>query len=100
MAGVVMDRTKAVQERVRVKLPSGITWGQLSSMSPDEIRTRNIFPKGFLPLPHANHPEGGIVFPKMETDAMQADESRELTRFDLDYDLPEHFLPEFPRRSI
>ena len=56
--GAVMDRTKPLQEGVRVKLPSGVTWAQLAGMTPDQIRDKNLFPQGFLPLPHANHPEG------------------------------------------
>jgi hypothetical protein len=27
---------------------------------PEEIHNKNIFPKGFYPLLHPNHPEGGI----------------------------------------
>jgi hypothetical protein len=27
-------------------------------MSPDEIRTKSVFTKGFFPLPHPNHAEG------------------------------------------
>ncbi len=92
----VMDRTKPVQEGVRVKLPAGMTWEKLSSMSPEEIRAQNLFPLGFMPLPHPNHPEGGMVFPKFHIDAIKAAEGRDLTRFDLDFDLPDHFLPEFP----
>jgi cytochrome c peroxidase len=66
-------------------------------MSPDEIRQRDLFPKGFLPLPHPNHPEGGMVFPKMMIDELiKMGEGNRLERFDLDFDLPEHFLPEFP----
>ncbi|HYD49574.1 MAG TPA: hypothetical protein VEB21_14560, partial [Terriglobales bacterium] len=53
-------------------------------------------PAGFLPLPHPNHPEGGMLFPRMHIDEIKRQEARDLTRFDLDYDLPEHFLPEFP----
>jgi cytochrome c peroxidase len=94
--GVVMDRTKPVQQGVRVKLPPGATWAELSSQTPDQIREKGIFPQGFLPLPHANHPEGGMVFPKNEIDELKKQEDRDLTRFDLDFDLPEHFLPEFP----
>ena len=94
--GVTMDRTKPIQEGVRVKLPAGVTWSQLANMSPDEIKAKNIFPKGFLPLPHANHPEGGMVFPHFEIDELKKQESRDLTRFDLDFDIPEHFLAEFP----
>ena len=57
-SGVAMDRTKSVQDGVRVKLRSGVTWAQLTSMTAEEIRNKNLFPEGFLPLPHANHPEG------------------------------------------
>ncbi|HEY4960376.1 MAG TPA: hypothetical protein VII29_05935 [Terriglobales bacterium] len=95
-SGVVMDRTKPVQEGVRVKLRSGVTWAQLASMTADEIRNKNLFPGGFLPLPHANHPEGGMVFPNFEIQELLKQEQRDLTRFDLEFDLPEHFLPEFP----
>ena len=95
-AGVAMDRSKPVQEGVRVKLPSGMTWAQLAGMTPQQIRDRDIYPRGFLPLPHANHPEGGMVFPKFEIQEVNKQEQRDLTRFDLDFDIPEHFLPEFP----
>jgi cytochrome c peroxidase len=91
-----MSRGKPLQEGVRVKLPQGITWDQLAAMSPDEIREKNLFPAGFYPLPHPNHPEGGMLFPKFEINEIKAQEDRDLTRFDLDFDLPDHFLPEFP----
>jgi cytochrome c peroxidase len=91
-----MSRGKPVQAGVRVRLPAGVTWEQLAAMSPEEIRARNLFPKGFLPLPHPNHPEGGMLFPKFHIDAILRQEGRDLTRFDLDYDLPDHLLPEFP----
>ncbi|HSG70277.1 MAG TPA: cytochrome B6, partial [Planctomycetaceae bacterium] len=94
--GVTMDRGKAVQAGVRVKLTQGTSWQQLAEMSPDEIREQGLWPKGFLPLPHPNHPEGGMVFPKFHIDEIKKQEARDLTRFDLDYDLPDHFLPEFP----
>jgi cytochrome c peroxidase len=94
--GVVMDRAKPVQEGVRVKLPDGVTWDDLARMTPENIREKAIFPKGFLPLPHANHPEGGMVFPAKEIQELLKQENRDLTRFDLDFDIPEHFLPEFP----
>ena len=94
--GVVMDRTKPVQEGVRVRLPPGATWAQLASMTPQQIHEKDLFPVGFLPLPHANHPEGGMVFPKFEIQEVLKQEQRDLTRFDLDFDIPEYFLPEFP----
>ena len=91
-----MSHEKPLQEGVRVKLPSGVTWDQLASMNPTEIRDKNLFPKGFYPLPHPNHPEGGMVFPKFEINEVAKQEGRDLTRFDLDFDIPDHFLPEFP----
>jgi cytochrome c peroxidase len=95
-AGITMSAGKALQTGVRVKLPSGTTWQTLAEMTPDEIREKGLFPKGFLPLPHPNHPEGGMVFPKFVIDEVKRQEARDLTRFDLDFDLPDHFLPEFP----
>ncbi|HXJ41508.1 MAG TPA: hypothetical protein VNH18_19675, partial [Bryobacteraceae bacterium] len=56
--GITMDRTKPVQQGVRVKLPAGTTWEALASMSPEQIREQNAFPKGFYPLPHPKHQEG------------------------------------------
>jgi cytochrome c peroxidase len=93
---VTMTRGKPVQQGVRVKLPSGISLQKLAEMSPDEILKKDLFPKGFLPLPHPNHNEGGMVFPKFVIDEINKQEGRDLTRFDLDFDLPDHFLPEFP----
>jgi cytochrome c peroxidase len=93
---VTMSRGKPVQGGVRVKLPAGVTWQQLAAMSPDQIRDKGIFPKGFLPLPHPNHPEGGMVFPHFHIEEVKQQEGRDLTRFDLDFDIPDPFLPEFP----
>ena len=94
--GVTMTRGKAVQEGVRAKLPQGMTWEKLAAMSPPRSKDKDLFPKGFLPLPHPNHPEGGMVFPKFHIDEIKKQTGRDLTRFDLDFDLPDHFLPEFP----
>lgn len=94
--GVTMSRGKPIQEGVRVKLPKGMTWDKLVAMRPEEIREKDLFPAGFFPLPHPNHAEGGMVFPKFHIDEIKKQEGRDLTRFDLDYDLPDHFLPEFP----
>jgi cytochrome c peroxidase len=94
--GVTMSRNKPLQQGVRVKLPAGTSWDELAKLTPDQIKARNIFPAGFLPLPHPNHAEGGMLFPKFEIDEMKKQEERDLTRFDLDYDIPDHFLPEFP----
>ena len=94
--GVTMSRGKPIQDGVRAKLPSDVTWEELAEMTPDEIREKGLFPKGFLPLPHPNHREGGMVFPQFVIDEIKKQEGRDLTRFDLDFDIPDHFLPEFP----
>ncbi|HAR45648.1 MAG TPA: cytochrome B6, partial [Nitrospiraceae bacterium] len=94
--GVAMSRGKAVQEGVRIKLSRGMTWEKLAAMSPEEIREKDLFPAGLFPLPFPNHPEGGMLFPKFLIDEIKKQEGRDLTRFDLDFDLPDHVLPEFP----
>jgi cytochrome c peroxidase len=95
-AGVTMSRSKPIQEGIRVRLPAGTSWDQLAGMAPTEIRDRSLFPKGFHPLPHPNHPEGGMLFPKFEIEELKKQETRDLTRFDLEFDIPDQFLPEFP----
>src|SRR5438132_12165123 len=94
--GAAMFRGKPLQEGVRAKLGEGVTWQSLAGMTPDQIRERNVFPDGFKPLPRPNHPEGGMVFPKFHIVELKRQEGRDLTRFDLDFDLPDHLLPEFP----
>ena len=37
-----------------------------------------------------------MIFPQLLIDETKKQTERDLTRFDLDFDLPEHFLPEFP----
>jgi cytochrome c peroxidase len=94
---VTMSRGKPIPVGPAARLGSGLTWESLAAMSPDEIKSKGIFPKGFLPLPHPNHPEGGMIFPKFMIDELvKMGEGNRLERFDLDFDLPDHFLPEFP----
>ena len=94
--GVTMSRGKAVQDGVRVKLPANMTWEQLAALSPDQIRDQGAWPAGFLPLPHPHHESGGMIFPKFLIDETKKQTERDLTRFDLDFDLPDHLVPEFP----
>lgn len=86
---VRMTRGKPIPVGPTAKLRGGATWEQLGRMSPEEIRQKDLFP--YLPLPHANHPVGGMVFPEMHIKLQPR-----LERFDLDFDIPEHFLAEFP----
>jgi cytochrome c peroxidase len=95
-SGVTMTRGKAVQGGVRVKLAKGVTWDQLAALSPQEVKSKKAWPAGFLPLPHPHHEAGGMIFPQPQIDEIKKQTDRDLTRFDLDFDIPEHFLPEFP----
>jgi cytochrome c peroxidase len=94
--GVTTSRGKAVQAGVRVKLPSGTTWDQLAAMSPADIKSKDAWPAGFYPLPHPHHEAGGMLFPKPTIDEIKKQTGRDLTRFDLDFDLPDHMVAEFP----
>lgn len=94
--GAVMSRGKPVQAGVRVRLPEGVTWEKLAAMTPAEIKQQKAWPGGFLPLPHPHHEAGGMIFTKVLIDETKKQTDRDLTRFDLDFDLPQHFLPEFP----
>jgi len=87
---------KPVQGGVRVKLPAGQTWDDLDSMSPEEIRAKGLLPDGFKPVPHVKQAAGGQVFPTAEIEKIAHDEGRDLRRFDVDFDLPDQFTPEFP----
>lgn len=86
---VRMTRGKSIPVGPTARLKSGVTWDQLGRMSPEEIRAKGVFP--YLPLPHMNHPVGGMVFPQTEIKSLPR-----LERFDMDFDIPDHFLPEFP----
>jgi cytochrome c peroxidase len=86
---VTMTRGKPLPMGPTARLKRGMTWEQLGRMSAQEIRDQDAFP--YLPLPHPNHPVGGMLFTQAQIKAMPR-----LERFDLDFDIPDHFLPEFP----
>jgi cytochrome c peroxidase len=88
---VKMTRGKPIQVGPATRLPDGMTWEKLAGMTPEAIKEKDLFPAGFLPLPHPKHEAGGMLFPEMEIKQLAR-----LKRFDLDFDIPEHFLPEFP----
>jgi cytochrome c peroxidase len=95
-ASIAMSRGKPLQQGVRVKLPAGVTWEDLAAMTPGQIRAADLFPAGFLPLPHPNQDEGGMVLPRSSIDEIKRQTARDLQRFDLDFDIPEIFLAEQP----
>jgi cytochrome c peroxidase len=84
-----MSRGKQLPVGPTAKLAQNVSWDQLSQLRPDEILQRNLFP--YRSLPHPLQANGGQVFPKMQIDMFAR-----LERFDVDFDLPDLFLPEFP----
>jgi cytochrome c peroxidase len=88
---IKMTRGKPIPVGPTARLADGTTFEKLAEMGSDEIRDKGLFPKGYLPLPHPNHAAGGMVFPQQ-----QIKQFARLERFDLDFDIPEQFLPEFP----
>jgi cytochrome c peroxidase len=73
------------------QLKNGLTWEKLGGLAAEEIKSKHLFPAGFHRLPHVKHEVGGMVFP-----SMQIKQFPRLERFDVEFDLPECFLPEFP----
>jgi cytochrome c peroxidase len=84
-----MSRGKPLVVGPTAKLKNGVSWDTLSKTAPDEIRKANAFP--YPSLVHPKHATGGQVFPQMQTAMFPR-----LERFDVEFDLPEAFLPEFP----
>ena len=82
---------------VRVKLAAGHDLGQArrDDAGGDQER-RMLWPAGFLPLPHPHHEEAAWCSRSRTSTRSRSRTERDLTRFDLDFDLPDHFLPEFP----
>src|SRR5690606_38199778 len=62
----------------------------------EEIKERDALPDGFKPLPHVKQTAGGQVFPDSQIEEIDRQEGRDLRRFDVDFDLPDHLMPEFP----
>lgn len=90
-SGVIMTKGKPQPIGPTVQLKEGLGWDKLSEMSPEDIRKQKAFPAGFMRLPHVKHDVGGMVFPQK-----QIEQFPRLERFDVDFDLPDCFLPEFP----
>ena len=84
-----MSRGKPLPVGPTARLRDGMTWDKLAGMSAQEIKSADAFP--YPSLPHPKHTPGGQVFPQMQIKMFPR-----LERFDVDFDLPEAFLPEFP----
>jgi cytochrome c peroxidase len=87
----IMSRGKPLAVGPTARLPKGTDWEALAAMSPEDIRRSDIFPYKALPHPVQGGGLGGQVFPTMQTKMFPR-----LERYDVENDLPEAFLPEFP----
>jgi cytochrome c peroxidase len=88
---VTMSRGKPLVVGPTARLPEGTDWDTLAAMKPEEIRQKDLFPYKALPHPVQGGGLGGQVFPPMQIKMFPR-----LERYDVDFDLPEAFLPEFP----
>jgi cytochrome c peroxidase len=84
-----MSRGKPLPVGPTARLRGGLDWAKLAAMTPDQIREAGVFP--YPSLPHPKHTPGGQVFPQVQIAMFPR-----LERFDVDFDLPDVFLPEFP----
>lgn len=84
-----MSRGKPIPIGPTARLPENVTFASLGEMSSKEIREKGLFP--YRSLPHPLHTNGGQVFPKSQIEMFPR-----LERFDVEFDLPEAFIPEFP----
>lgn len=86
---VTMSKGKPLPVGPTARLKDGLSWDKLGGMTTEQIMENGFFP--YLPLPHPKHLVGGMLFPQMQTKLFPR-----LVRFDIDFDIPEHFLPEYP----
>lgn len=84
-----MSRGKPVPMGPTARLKENRTWADVDTMKPEEIKQANAFP--YPALPHPKQVTGGQVFPNMQIEMFPR-----LRRFDVDFDIPDAFLPEFP----
>ena len=91
-----MSRGKPLQEGVRVKLPAGANWDQLASMSPRKSVTRTFFPGDSIRCRIQTIQKAEWFFPSLKSTRSRSRKRVTSPASTLDFDLPDHFLPEFP----
>lgn len=90
LGSATMSGGKPVMAGPVARLPQGIaSFAELAALSPQEIRSRNLFP--YQPLAHPLQSTAHMVFPYQWTAVHPEHE-----RIDVDHDLPDAYLPEFP----
>jgi cytochrome c peroxidase len=85
-----MSRGKPLAVGPTARLPAGVvSWEAYAALSPDEIRAAGAFP--WTPLDHPLHSTAHMLFPAQWTRVHPEHE-----RFDVGFDIPDCYLPEFP----
>jgi hypothetical protein len=92
---VTMSRGKPLVVGPTARLPQGMDWAMLGSMSPAEIRRQDAFPYKALPHPAQGGGLGGQVFPQMQTRMFPR-----LERYDVEHDLPRGLPARVPARDV
>jgi cytochrome c peroxidase len=88
--GAYMSGGKPIMAGPVARLPKAVDrWESLAAMAPEEIYELDIFP--YMPLAHPLHTTAHMVFPPSWIRAHPEHE-----RIDVDLDIPEAYLPEFP----
>lgn len=88
--GAAMSGGKAIMKGPVAALPPGVaTHEALAQLSPEEIRSKDLFP--YKPLAHPIQTVAHMVFPQSWLKVHPDHE-----RIDVDMDIPEAYLPEFP----
>ncbi len=90
LPGATMSGGKSIMKGPVARLPEGIaSFEELARLSPDEIKARDLFP--YKPLAHPLQTTAHMLFPAMWTRVHPEHE-----RIDVDFDIPDAYLPEFP----
>lgn len=88
--GATMTAGKPIMKGPVSRLPEGVeSWAALSKMSVETIREKDLFP--FKPLAHPLQTTAHMLFPDNWVEAHPEHE-----RMDVDFDIPNAYLPEFP----
>ncbi len=88
--GAKMSAGKPIMNGPVARLPKGVaSYDELGQLSAQEIKKRDAFP--FKPLAHPLQTTAHMLFPAQWTRAHPEHE-----RMDVDFDMPEEYLPEFP----
>lgn len=90
IARATMSGGKPIMKGPVARLPKGVeSFEALAALSPDEVLRRDLFP--YKPLAHPLQTTAHMVFPDMWVKAHPEHE-----RIDVDLDIPDAYLPEFP----